>query len=425
MGEFFTLPATGTYTILANTFPPDPGQPPPTGNYTLSLAGTVPPASDVQFAATSLSATEGTDRSVVVNVTRTGVTTGETFVSFATADGTTNERRDYTIALGRLRFAAGETNKSFEVVITDDAFAEGPETFSITLSNPVGATLGAQSTATVTITSNDANNGPSPVRDASFNTEFFVRQHYADFLNRVPDAGGLQFWIDNIESCGANQQCREVRKVDTSAAFFLSIEFQETGFLAYRAHKAAFGNLAGKPVPVTLRNFLSDSRQIGDGVVVGTPGWPELLEANKVAYFNEFVTRANFIAVNPLSLTAAEYVDGLFARAGVTPTPTERQNAITAFGGGGTAGRAAALRSVAESQTLRAAETNKAFVLMQYFGYLRRNPDDADFQGNPDPNFLGYSFWLQKLNQFNGNFVDAEMVKAFIQSIEYGDRFGQ
>ncbi len=95
---FFTLPATGTYTILANTFPP--GRAPPTGNYTLSLTGNIPPASDVQFAATSLSATEGTDRSVVVNVTRTGVTTGETFVSFATADGTTNERRDYTIALG-------------------------------------------------------------------------------------------------------------------------------------------------------------------------------------------------------------------------------------------------------------------------------------------------------------------------------------
>ncbi|HZB45667.1 MAG TPA: Calx-beta domain-containing protein, partial [Pyrinomonadaceae bacterium] len=406
-------------------FPPGPGQPSPTGNYTLSLTGNIPPASDVQFAATSLSATEGTDRSVVVNVTRTGVTTGESFVSFATADGTTNERRDYTIALGRLRFAAGETNKSFEVVITDDAFAEGPETFSITLSNPVGAALGAQSTATVTITSNDAANGPSPVRDASFNTEFFVRQHYADFLNRVPDAGGLQFWIDNIESCGANQQCREVRKVDTSAAFFLSIEFQETGFLAYRAHRAAFGLLAGKPVPVTLRSFLADSRQIGDGVIVGTPGWPEVLAANKVAYFNEFVTRANFITLNPLSLTAAQYVDGLFARAGVTPTPTERQAAITAFGAGGTAGRAAALRSVAESQTLRAAETNKAFVLMQYFGYLRRNPDDADFRGIPDPNFDGYNFWLTKLNQFNGNFVDAEMVKAFIQSIEYGDRFGQ
>jgi hypothetical protein len=51
---------------------------------------------------------------------------------------------------------------------------------------------------------------------------------------------------------------------------------------------------------------------------------------------------------------------------------------------------------------------------MQYFGYLRRNPNDA-----PDVDFSGYNFWLNKLNQFNGNFVDADMVKAFITSAEY------
>ena len=83
------------------------------------------------------------------------------------------------------------------------------------------------------------------------------------------------------------------------------------------------------------------------------------------------------------------------------------------------------LRRVAEDADFAAAERNRAFVLAQYFGYLRRNPDDTDFLGNPDPQFLGYQFWLSKLDQFNGNFVDAEMVRAFIQSIEYGERFGQ
>jgi len=77
------------------------------------------------------------------------------------------------------------------------------------------------------------------------------------------------------------------------------------------------------------------------------------------------------------------------------------------------------VRSVAEDSDLRTAEFNKGFVLMQYFGYLRRNPDDA-----PDTNFDAYNFWLAKLNQFNGNFINAEMVKAFIQSIEYRQRFG-
>jgi len=63
-------------------------------------------------------------------------------------------------------------------------------------------------------------------------------------------------------------------------------------------------------------------------------------------------------------------------------------------------------------------EFNKAFVLMQYFGYLHRNPNDP-----PDTDFAGYTFWLNKLNQFNGDFVQAEMVKAFINSNEYRSRF--
>jgi len=56
---------------------------------------------------------------------------------------------------------------------------------------------------------------------------------------------------------------------------------------------------------------------------------------------------------------------------------------------------------------------------MQYFGYLRRDPNTG-----PDTNFDGYHFWLNKLNDFNGNFVNAEMVKAFILSGEYRKRFG-
>jgi hypothetical protein len=79
------------------------------------------------------------------------------------------------------------------------------------------------------------------------------------------------------------------------------------------------------------------------------------------------------------------------------------------------------LRAVAEDSDLRTAEFNKAFVLMQYFGYLRRNPNDAP---EPGLNFNGFNFWLNKLNQFNGNFVNAEMVKAFLVSGEYRQRFG-
>ncbi|MGB8510095.1 MAG: hypothetical protein WCD76_17080 [Pyrinomonadaceae bacterium] len=249
-------------------------------------------------------------------------------------------------------------------------------------------------------------------------SDFFVQQQYVDFLSRFPDQAGFGFWTNEIAVCGANVACIDNKRVNVSAAFFLSIEFQQTGYLVYRLNKAAFGNLAGKPVPVTRASFMPDTRQIGQGVVVGAPGADALLEANKVAFINGFVTRGPFVALYPQGMAAATYVDTLFSKAGVTPTAAERQNAINAYGAGDTAGRAAALRSVAESQTLQQAESNKAFVLMQYFGYLQRDPDAA-----PDLNFDGYNFWLGKLNQFNGNFVNAEMVKAFIVASEYRGRF--
>ena len=85
----------------------------------------------------------------------------------------------------------------------------------------------------------------------------------------------------------------------------------------------------------------------------------------------------------------------------------------------GDAGRSAALRSVAESNSASTKLFNEAFVLMQYFGYLQRNPNDP-----PDTDYSGYNFWLAKLNQFNGDYIAAEMVKAFISSTEYRQRFG-
>jgi hypothetical protein len=368
----------------------------------------------VQFSSPAFFSAEGAEMSVDVN--RSGDTSGETFVSYATTDGTANERGDYSAGLGRLHFAAGETVKTIRVLITNDVFDDDNEQFSIALSNPIGAILGAQNTATLSIIDNDTADAISPVREANFSASFFVRQHYADFLNRAPDADGLAFWIDQMTHCGSADLL--VCRINVSAAFFLSIEFQETGYLVYRTHKAAFGNLPGAPVPVRQRPFLADTRQIGDGLQVGVGDWQNQLEANKVAFFNEFVTRAQFTTIyGPLN--NAQYVDALNANAGSVLTPSERDALVNALNGS-TKTRAQVLRSVAENQTLKTNETNKAFVLLQYFGYLRRDPDAA-----PDNNFAGFNFWLGKLNDFNGNFINAEMVKAFIQSTEYADRFGK
>jgi len=251
---------------------------------------------------------------------------------------------------------------------------------------------------------------------------YFVRQHYLDFLTREPDGQGFNFWVNNIESCGNDQNCREVQRINTSAAFFLSIEFQQTGYLIYRTYLAAYGDMPSAPVPIRFSEFLPDTRQIGQGVVVGQSGWEQALETNKRNFMTNFMQRSRFTSIYPASMSAQQFVDALYTNAGLVPSSApNRPVAISEFNSttpSDPAARARALRDVAEDPMLTQQEFNRAFVLMQYFGYLRRDPN-----GGQDTDYTGYDFWLTKLNQFNGNFINAEMVKAFIESSEYRGRF--
>jgi hypothetical protein len=263
-------------------------------------------------------------------------------------------------------------------------------------------------------------------------SQFFVAQHYRDFLGREADAGGLNFWTGGIETCGVDQQCRALKRIDTSAAFFLSIEFQETGFLAHKMYKAAYGDAVGQatingvltniPVPVVRMNeFFPDTQRLGLNVVVGTAGWPDRLENNKTAFAQEFVSRPRFTTAFPSNMTPTAFVDALNANAGNVLSAEERAALVSELtSNNGVAGRASVLRKVAEDADLTAAEKNRAFVLMQYFGYMRRNPNDL-----PDTNHSGYNFWLKKLNDNGGDYHKAQMVFAFLDSIEYRNRFQQ
>ena len=151
--------------------------------------------------------------------------------------------------------------------------------------------------------------------------------------------------------------------------------------------------------------------------------WERQLENNKQAYAGEFVQTPRFKSAFPDTLTPTEFVDSLNQNAGNVLSPLERVAAINLFGGAAdisnATARAQAVRQVAEDADLYRAEFNRAFVLSEYFGYLRRNPNEQ-----ADSDYTGYDFWLTKLNQFKGNYLDAEMVKAFLSSMEYQQRFG-
>jgi hypothetical protein len=371
--------------------------------------------STLEFSSTSYSAGEDT-RTLVVEVERLGDTSNEAAVTYLANDGTADQRGDVIPIIGKLTFAPGETSKSFTIFITNDTHVEGNESLTLGLSDLVGSAPGANSAATLTIVDNDTTEtAANPVDEA----RFFVRQHYRDFLNRAADNAGLDFWSGQITACGTNANCIADRRMNVSAAFFLSIEFQETGFLVYRLYQSAYGE-----PPQHLQEFLLDTRTIGQDVVVNTLGWQEKLEANKVALIKDFVERARFSEAYPIELTPAEFVNQLNSRTGGALSPGDIAAAVAEFAGTPTSGdltaRARALRRVAESQNFTQRQLNPAFVLMQYFGYLQRNPSDP-----PNTNLEGYNFWLNKLNEFGGDFRRAEMVKSFLVSGEYRERFGR
>jgi hypothetical protein len=353
-------------------------------------------------------------------------------VDYVTSDSTATERRDYSLTLGRLDFAAGETAKPVSVLVANDAYAEPAESFFITLSNPsAGAATGARTVATVTINSDDAGGAPNPI-DSS---EFFVRQQYVDFLNREPDAPGLAFWKGEtdkqtapcaaVADAGTRARCLLFARANVSAGFFLSIEFQTIGYLVHRIYAEAFGR------PPRLREFMTDAQEMGRGVVVKDVGWEDKLAANQRDFAARFVQRAEFVQRFG-AMSNAEYVNALFANAGVAAgADAELRQALVNGLANQTETRASVLRKVADSRSVYNRQYNPAFVLMQYFGYLRRNPNDL-----PDIDLSGYNFWLTKMNDFTGAGEDAsnpndalgrarraQMVEGFVDSIEYRTRF--
>jgi hypothetical protein len=239
---------------------------------------------------------------------------------------------------------------------------------------------------------------PSPVDDA----HFFVRQHYRDFLGRNADQNGLDYWTDRITACGADSECIRARRIDVSAAFFAETEFQETGSFVYRLYKSALGRRPG------FSEFIAGRGQ----VVAGAS-----LQANKQAFAQEFVDRAEFVRKYPSSMNAAQFVDALLAtasRSSGASLAAQRAQLLALYNGTDSA-RVAIIRHVADSEAFAQAEYNRAFVLMQYIGYLRRDPDER-----------GFEFWLNVLQSKPATDPAAyrSMVCSFLSSAEYQARFG-
>jgi Metallo-peptidase family M12/Calx-beta domain/Reprolysin family propeptide len=377
--------------------------------------------SQIQFSSANYSVAESGD-SGTLTVTRSGNTGGAATVEFSTADGAAGQRADYTINVGTLSFAPGETSKTINVLVSDDLYQEGSETISVTLSNPVGATLGSPGTATLTILDNDSGTASTNPLDGA---QFFVRQHYYDFLNRAPDLGGLTYWSDQISGCGSDQACIRGRRISVSNAFFYELEFQQTGAYVYRLYRAAFGN--DQPFPNPDTSNVTEARKIPSYAVfvrdrARVVGGATLAQS-QLDLANAFVQRSEFLSRYPASMSASQFVDALLARistdSGVN-LGSQRAGLISLVTQNG---RGTALYRVADdnvqnnpinNRVFIDAEYTRSFVYTQYAGYLRRDSDVG-----------GFLFWLGQVNQFpvRDATIQSSMVCAFITSAEYQQRF--
>lgn len=226
-------------------------------------------------------------------------------------------------------------------------------------------------------------------------TSFFVRQHYLDFLGREPDPGGFQGWINIINNCPAGSIACD--RIEVSSAFFRSPEFRDRGYFVYKLYAASLGR---NPAFPRYHEFIPDLAKVSGFLT------PEELDASKTAFAEEFVTRAEFKNRYD-GTTNTQYVDLLIQTAGVTST--QRDNWIAALNSNQKT-RARVLRELAESPEVDAKFYVESFVVMQYFGYLKRDPDAL------------YVNWIQTMRAEPNNY--RQMVNGFMNSAEYRFRFG-
>lgn len=395
----FTLPATGTYRIFATSFSID-GTTGSTGPYSLSLLNQASGSSSIQLTSSSYSGSEGSGE-IAITVNRTGDTSGSASASFRTSDvaglqsctianGRGSERCDYVTSLGTVRFAAGESSKTITIPLINDLLVEGNETFTITLSNAIGATLGTPAAATVTILDNDS---VAPTSNPIDGVEFFIRQQYLDILNRQPDSTGLQNWINTLAPCPnggfGEPPTSNCDRLHVAAGFFQSDEFLNRGYWAFRFYMVSYNQ---RP---TYAQFIPDMAQVGG------PKSPAEEQASKVAFADAFVQRPEFTARYG-TLTGQAFANALLQTAGLP-------NSTFTVTAGMTKGEI--LRGIVETAAVANRFLTEGTVSIQYFGFLRRDPDTIGYQNN--------------VNTLNANPSNLRhMIFIFIYSGEYRSRFG-
>lgn len=300
----------------------------------------------------------------------------------------TQSRKTITNASGDYRFDQVESNGFYTVTPSHPIYNFSPASHSF-------SQIGEKTEAVFSAASTGAQLNPLDT------AEYFVRQQYVDLLGREPEESGFNYWSDRILECGPEQACLSARRRDVAAAFFIEAEFQQTGSFIYKIYKGALGR------PPLYAEYSIDRQQVVGGVN---------LETARQRFTEGFVQRSEFVGRYQSQTTAESFVDALLRsvqQASGVDLSSERDQLLRRYNSGGNLNqsRSLVLRGLTESTAFDRSEYNAAFVLGEYFGFLRRDPERE-----------GYDFWLDVLrNREPGNF--GGMVCAFITSAEYQLRF--
>ncbi|HLL76337.1 MAG TPA: Calx-beta domain-containing protein [Pyrinomonadaceae bacterium] len=346
-----------------------------------------------------------------ITITRLGDLSREATVEFTTLAreaeinfpaGQASERSDYVRAYGTLYFAPGEASQTINITVIDDALVEGDEFFLLALSNPTGAALGARAVSVVVITDNDSDPSAQNPIDTP---HFMVRMHYLDFLGREPEPTGLQAWVDVLNRCpnpfniAADNPSAACDRILVSSSFFRSPEFGSGGYFIYLLYRVGLGRSP------TYAEFVRDLKALAampdNGIV-----------PKKLSFAMGFAEREEFKELYRDRTTPEAFVDRLLQNSGLTLGGEVTRDSLVEDLRAGRKSRAQVLLVLVEHPETRAKEFNGAFVTMQYFGYLKRDPEEA-----------GYNAWLRYLNANPSDF--RTMIHGFLNSVEYRSRFGR
>jgi hypothetical protein len=297
----------------------------------------------LQFSIAAYSVAEGV--SAALTVTRTGGSAGTVTVQYDTSDGggggapATGNGTDYTSKTGVLTFANGVVSQTISVPTKVDTLLEGPETFTVTLSNPAGgATLGAQTSAVVTIVDRET-----------------PRLQFATAVYTVAEAAGsVTLTVQRVGPTTAQNTVQYMLAGVTATGG--GVDFDSTGgiltFAPGVASRTIVVPIVNDTINESAETFTVTLSSPTGGAILGTPSLATVT-----------ITDNDPAGVVQFSQNSYAVIEGRTATVAVTRTGTAGPVTVDFATGNGTATTPTDYAATSGTLTFQAGETAKTFTV--------------------------------------------------------------